>query len=654
MCGLAGFVDLNGQLKEPVNKLQRMVNTLAHRGPDDEGIWFDTEVGVGLGHRRLSILDLSPEGHQPMVSQSGRYVIVYNGEVYNFAALRAELDKLRYSFRGRSDTEVMLAVIEAWGLERAVNRFVGMFAFALWDRKSRQLHLVRDRLGIKPLYYGCVNGAFVFGSELKALRAYPGFAQPINRGALALLLRHQYIPAPHSIYEGVQKLLPGHILTLPLSRRVCENYKTLAYWSAKEIAEQGSAAPFTGTAEEATQQLDNLLREAVGLRMVADVPLGAFLSGGIDSSTVVALMQAQSTRPVKTFSIGFNEAGYNEAEHAKAVASHLGTEHTELYVTAEEAMAVIPRLPRLYDEPFPDSSQIPTFLVSQLARKHVTVSLSGDGGDELFHGYDRYFKARRMWQKIGWMPRGARAAIARSLKAVSPEVWAEALGVLIPLLPDKFRTPFPGNKVHSLADVLSMDRPDALYRREMSQWRNPAAVVLGAEEPMTALTDPTREARLPDFAQRMLFLDLISYLPDDILTKVDRASMGVSLEARVPMLDHRVVEFALRVPLSMKVRGGQGKWVLRQVLYKYVPKVLIQRPKKGFSVPMDVWLRGPLRDWAEALLDECRLRTEGYFTPAPIREKWREHIEGKFSWHRHLWDVLMFQAWLEAQTQNGE
>jgi len=653
MCGIAGFVDLNGQLTEPVNKLQRMIGTLVHRGPDDQGFWFDQQVGVGLGHQRLSIIDLSPQGHQPMASHSGRYVIAYNGEVYNFDALRTELESLGSGFRGRSDTEVMLAAIEAWGLERAVSRFVGMFAFVLWDHESRQLHLVRDRLGIKPLYYGYVNGAFVFGSELKALRAYPGFAQDIDRGALALLLRHGYVPVPYSIYQGVQKLLPGHILTLPLSRRGCETYKILAYWSAKEVAEQGSAAPFIGTAEEAVEQLDNLLREAVGLRMVADVPLGAFLSGGIDSSTVVALMQTQSTQPVKTFSIGFNEANYNEAQYAKAVAKHLGTDHTELYVTPEEAMAVIPLLPTLYDEPFSDSSQIPTFLVSQLARKYVTVALSGDGGDELFYGYNRYSMVSRRWQQIGWIPHRVRVALAGLLMGASPETWGKALDALIPKTSKKLRIQYLRDKVHNLADVLCIDGPDALYRRWVSQWREPTVAVLGAEEPTTVFTNPSRQAKLSQFSERMMFLDLVSYMPDDILTKVDRASMGVSLEARVPMLDHRVVELAWQLPLGMKIRNGQQKWLLRQVLYRYVLKSLIERPKMGFSVPIDAWLCGPLRDWAEALLDENRLRTEGYFAPAVIQQKWREHIEGKRRWHHQLWDVLMFQAWLEAGRENS-
>lgn len=629
MCGVAGFWDTSGQMGEPGATTRRMIRSLVHRGPDGHGIWFDRQAGVSLGHRRLAILDLSPEGHQPMVSSSGRYVISYNGEVYNFGALRAELERQGQAFRGHSDTEVMLAAIEHWGLERAVTLFIGMFAFALWDRQDRKLFLVRDRLGIKPLYYGQVNGSFVFASELKAFRAYPGFAGSIDRGALALLLRHNYIPAPYSIYEDIRKLLPGHILSLDIGNKDNLAVHAQAYWSARTVAEHGPTTPFRGSPEEAIEQLDTLLQDAVRLRMLADVPLGAFLSGGIDSSTVVALMQAQSSRPVKTFSIGFHETSYNEAEYAKAVAHHLGTEHTELYVTPEDAMQVIPKLPTLFDEPFSDSSQIPTFLVSQLARKHVTVSLSGDGGDELFYGYDRYAFSRRIWQAIAWMPWGARTWLGCMLTAASQRMRSR--------------------KLNTLAEVLSMDGPDALYQRVVSHWKDSASVVLNAEEPVTALTDPSRHALLPNFDERMMFLDMVSYLPDDILVKVDRASMGASLEARVPLLDHRVIEFAWRLPLGLKYNGGRGKWILRQVLDKYVPRELINRPKVGFGVPIKNWLRGPLREWAEAMLDEHRLHEEGYFDPVPIRKKWLEHQEGDFDWHFYLWDVLMFQAWLKRK-----
>ncbi len=625
---------------------QQMSYTLLHRGPDDGGIWVDAEVGIALGFRRLSILDLSSEGHQPMHSVSGRYVIVFNGEIYNFLELRQELEALGHYFRGHSDTEVMLASFSQWGLEGAIERFNGMFAFALWDRQERVLYLGRDRLGEKPLYYGCVGQTFLFGSELKALKAYPRFRAEINRDALALFVRHSCIPAPYSIYKGIYKLPPGTVLTW----KGDGDLTVIPYWSAKEAAELGVAKPFVGSESEAVARLEALLQEAVALRMVADVPLGAFLSGGIDSSTVVALMQTQSSQPVKTFSIGFYEESYNEAKDAKAVAQHLGTDHTELYVTPEEAIAVIPKLPSLYDEPFSDSSQIPTFLVSQLAKQRVSVTLSGDGGDELFGGYNRYFWGRSIWQKIGWMPQSFRQVAAHALTTLSPQIWEQLFTGMGSLLPTQLRQRQPGYKLHKLAEILAVDSPESMYRGLVSHWKKPESLVLGSLEPATTLTNPQKWARLADFTQRMIFLDTVTYLPDDILTKVDRASMGVSLEARVPFLDHRLVEFAWRIPLEMKIRNGQGKWLLRQVLYRHVPQKLIERPKMGFGIPIDDWLRGPLRDWAETLLDEKRLREEGFFNPQPIREKWTEHLSGERNWQYYLWDVLMFQAWLTANV----
>jgi len=626
-----------------------MADTLRLRGPDDGGAWVDADAGIALGHQRLSIIDLSLEGHQPMHSFCGRYVIAFNGEIYNYQDIRHELEQESQGYaipwRGHSDTEVALAAISRWGIEAAVRRFVGMFAFALWDRTERVLYLVRDRLGEKPLYYGRMGRSILFGSELKALRAHPDFKGEINRDALALYLRHNCIPAPYSIYRGIYKLPPGTMLAV--SDRDAPFPDPVQYWSVREAAEHGLAEPFTGSTEEAIAALDGLLRDAVGLQMVADVPLGVFLSGGIDSSTVVALMQAQSDRPVKTFTIGFNETGYNEAEHAKAVARHLGTEHTEFYVTPEEAMAVIPRLPALYDEPFADSSQIPTFLVSEMARRSVTVSLSGDGGDELFAGYNRYFWGRSIWKRVGWMPQPLRVAAAVALTAVSPQSWDRVFAAAKSLLPAKLKQSTPGDKIHKLAEVLAVESPEAMYRGLASHWKDPASVVLGSSEPPTALTDRRLWSDLPDFTQRMMYLDTVTYLPDDILVKVDRASMGVSLEARIPFLDHRVVEFAWRLPLSMKVRDGQGKWLLRQVLYQYVPKELVGRPKTGFDVPIDAWLRGPLRDWAEDLLGERRLSEERFFDPVPIRDKWNEHLSGARNWQYYLWDVLMFQAWLD-------
>jgi asparagine synthase (glutamine-hydrolysing) len=632
MCGLTGFVLTGKGLQNPQRVLHAMTDTLAHRGPDGEGVWFDTRDGVGLGHRRLSIVDLSQEGRQPMVSHSGRFVISYNGEVYNHKLLRDELEKNGAVFRGHCDTEVMLAAFDAWGVERAVQRFVGMFAFAVWDRDERRLTLVRDRLGIKPLYYGFVNGAFVFASELKALRPVPGFTSRLSRDALALLFRHNYIPAPYSIYEGIGKLRPGHLLTLRLNGAATPAMESTPYWSVAAAAEQGQRNPYEGSAEEAVEELDHLLHEAVGMRMMADVPLGAFLSGGVDSSTVVAMMQTQSVKPVKTFAIGFHEDAYNEAQHAKAVAAYLGTEHTELYVTPKEAMDVIPQLPALYDEPFSDPSQIPTYLVSRLAHAHVTVALSGDGGDELFHGYPRYFEAQSLWNKVAWMPPSLRRGMGGILAAS-------------PLM--RWRLP------RAVSEILSVEGPDALYRRFMSHWKNPAGVVMGALEPHTVFTDPAYQAELLDFRTRMTCLDLMSYLPDDILVKVDRASMGVGLEARVPLLDHRLVEFALRLPSKFKQRDGAGKWILRQVLYKYVPKYLIDRPKMGFGVPIDEWLRGPLREWGEHLLGARRLHEEGVLNVAVVRKKWQEHLQGKHDWQYYLWDVLMFQAWQEAEGGHG-
>jgi len=651
MCGIVGYLHRDGIVTAAV--AERMAMRIQHRGPDDTGVWLDEEAGLALAHRRLSIIDLSPAGHQPMVSASGRFVIVYNGEVYNFRDLRDEIEQGRIApaWRGHSDTEVLLAVIEAWGVKASLERLVGMFAFALWDREERVLCLARDRMGEKPLYYGWQQGTFLFGSELKALWAHPSFQGEINRDSLALFMRHNYIPTPYSIYKNIYKLMPGTMLILAAgdvaNRRMPE---VRPYWSAKAIVESGVERPFVGDTNEAVEQLDALLRDAVAGQMVADVPLGAFLSGGIDSNTVVALMQAQSSRPVKTFSIGFYEADYNEAENAKAVAQHLGTEHTELYVTPEEAMAVILKLPTLYDEPFSDSSQIPTFLVSQLTRKHVTVSLSGDGGDELFGGYNRYFMGKAIWDKVGWMPQRFRNFMAVGLQNLSPSRWDSLFTFFSPLLPMSFNHRLPGDKLHKLSEVLPAKSPESMYYGLISHWKYPAGVVLNAAEPPTSLTDRNCWTDLSDFTLHMMYLDLITYLPDDILTKVDRASMGVSLEARIPILDHRVVEFAWRLPLSMKIRNGQGKWILRQVLYKYVPKKLVDRPKSGFGIPIDSWLRGPLRDWAEALIDESRLRQEGFFDPQPIREKWAEHLSGKKNWAYHLWDVLMFQGWLERNT----
>lgn len=629
-----------------------MTERLRHRGPDDSDIWLHEEAGIGLGHRRLSILDLSAAGHQPMHSACGRYVVTYNGEIYNFRSLRQQLEGLGQKFRGHSDTEVLLAAVSQWGLQKALVSFNGMFAFALWDRETQTLHLCRDRIGEKPLYYGWMGKTLLFASELKALLAHPACKKEVDRNALALYLRHNYVPTPYSIYKGILKLAAGTVLTIGATRVDSEASAPtpVAYWSAKDAAEQGAREGFTGSEHEAAAHLESLLRDAVGLRMVADVPLGAFLSGGIDSSTVVALMQAQSEQPVNTFTIGFHEGVYDEARYAAAVAKHLGTAHTELYVTPAQAQGVIPRLPSLYDEPFSDSSQIPTFLISELARKHVTVALSGDGGDELFGGYTRYLWAQEIWEGIRWMPSALRTAAAWALTMASADAWSRGLYAVRGIMPRALRVQHAGDKLHKVAEVLSVEDYGALYHGLVSHWNAPASVVRGAVEPVTMLTDRSRWARVADFRQQMMFLDTVTYLPDDILVKVDRASMGVGLEARVPLLDHRLVEFSARLPLSMKIRDGRGKQVLRRVLEKYVPLELVDRPKMGFGVPIDTWLRGPLRDWAEELLDERRLEKEGFFSIAPIRQKWTEHLSGRRNWQYHLWDVLMFQAWLNEHA----
>ncbi len=651
MCGIAGYVDALGRSSgiELERGLIKMAVALSHRGPDDVGYWCDPQVGIGLSHRRLSVVDLSPAGHQPMASENGRYVIAFNGEIYNHLDLRRDLETsgAAPSWRGHSDTETLLAALGAWGIKAALKRCVGMFAFALWDRESRTLVLARDRMGEKPLYYGWQGKVFMFASELKALRAHPAFRGEVDRDVLTLFLRHNYVPAPYSIYKGIAKLQPGAYLKLAATDSAGVLPRLIFYWRAVDAARQ----PVREDLDDATaiDELDAGLRRAVGGQMVADVPLGAFLSGGIDSSVVVALMQAQSSRPVKTFTIGFHEKGYNEAGHAHAVAAHLGCEHTELYVTPEQAMAVIPCLPELYDEPFADSSQIPTFLVAQLARQHVTVSLSGDGGDELFGGYNRYFWASRIWRALGPAPHALRAGVARAITRLSPGAWNHLFDAARFAVPSRLRYANPGDKLHKLAEMLAARSPEEVYLYLVSQWKQPADLVPGAAEPPTILTDRRCWAPLERFESRMMYLDQMSYMPDDILVKVDRAAMGVSLETRIPMLDHRLVEFAWQLPMRMKIRDGQGKWLLRQLLYQYVPREMIERPKMGFGVPIDAWLRGPLRDWAEGLLSVERLAREGYFNPEPIRAKWQDHLSGRRNWAYYIWTVLMFQSWLERQ-----
>jgi asparagine synthase (glutamine-hydrolysing) len=623
-----------------------MANTLDHRGPDDSGIWTDQPAGIALGHRRLSILDLSPAGHQPMASAAGRYVIAFNGEIYNHLELRQTLGESGYNnaWRGHSDTETLLCAFEYWGVDKTLQAVVGMFAIALWDRHERVLTLARDRVGEKPLYYGWQGDTFLFGSELKALKAHPAFRADVDRGALTLLLRHNYVPAPYSIYEGIGKLPAGSLLQVSLAQRDAE---PVSYWSLAEVAHRGAASPFAGSDSDALNALEQYLGTAVRGQMLADVPLGALLSGGIDSTAIVAQMQANSTRPVRTFTIGFDEREYDEATQARAVAAHLGTDHTELRLNGEDALALVSQMPTMYDEPFADSSQLPTHLVMKLARQHVTVALSGDAGDELFGGYNRYLLAPNVWRRVGWMPASARRALGKGLTALSVHTInrlaspiARGLGIAL-----------PGDKAHKLGRSLHEIRSlDDLYVSLVSEWPQAESMVVDGHIPSNLLDDRTRWPELADPVARMMVLDGLTYLPDDILVKVDRAAMAVSLETRAPFLDRAVMEFAWSLPMHMKIRDGQGKWLLRQMLKRYVPPALVERPKMGFGIPLDAWLRGPLRDWAESLLGEDRLRREGYLRPEPVRAAWRAHLAGQASYGYRLWSVLMFQAWLEANS----
>ncbi len=648
MCGITGFVDRSrSRAAEELRAIaEQMSASLLHRGPDDGGVWVDAASGVALGHRRLSIVDLSPEGHQPMRSADGRFVLVYNGEIYNFDELRVSLESIGQIFRGHSDTEVLLAGFCRWGVRDTLKKTVGMFALALWDTTTRTLYLARDRMGEKPLYYGWHRDTLLFCSELKALQAHPAWEREIDRGAVALLMRYGYVPAPHSIYRGIHKLTPGTVLALR-----CDDVATArtavpeAFWSARERAEAADADPFSGSEAEAIDALEAALSDSVRMQMVADVPVGAFLSGGIDSATVVALMQSHSVRPVKTFSIGFHEAEYNEAPHAAAVARHLGTDHTDLYVTAHEAMLVIPTLPRLYDEPFADSSQIPTYLVAALARRQVTVSLSGDGGDELFCGYSRYGLAYRSWQTIAAAPSFVQKGLHAVVRSTPAHVLNAALQLSTPSIARRRRS---RGEWQQVAAALCDRSGDSFYRTVMSHWLEPEALMRDAGEAADVFVDRSRLPDLADFRKRMMYVDAISYLPDDILVKVDRAGMSVSLETRMPLLDHRVVELAWRMPIGLKVRDGVGKWLLRQVLYRHVPKALVERPKMGFGLPIDTWLRGPLREWAETLLGESRLKREGYFNAASVRTAWDAHLSGRVDQHSLLWNVLMFQSWLDS------
>jgi len=607
MCGVSGFISSEALTDSATQTLRSMAAAITHRGPDDSGAWHDAQTGVGLAHTRLSIVDLSPAGHQPMQSACDCYVMAFNGEIYNHVKLRDQLkaEEKAPAWRGHSDTETLLACFVAWGIEKTLQATVGMFAIALWDKQEQVLTLARDRMGEKPLYWCWCGDTLLFGSELKALKTHPAFKADIDRNALALLLGYNYIPAPYCIYQGIEKLRAGHFVQIKQGQ-ACESSVPVPYWSLKTVVDAGLANPFSGSDEQAVDRLEQQISDSIGLQMLADVPLGAFLSGGVDSSTIVALMQQQSARPVKTFAIGFNEPGYNEAQYAKEVAAHLGTDHTELYVGTKEALAVIPKLPHIYCEPFADSSQIPTFLVSQMAKQQVTVSLSGDGGDELFGGYNPYQFAPKVWQAISKLPFALRQLAANVLVGMP--------------LPDK---------LHKLLMVLPARDREVFYKVLMSHWQQPEQVVIGANAAPTVFDSPARWPQVDSFEHWMMAMDAQQYMADDILVKVDRAAMANSLETRVPLLDHRVVELAWQLPLHMKIRNGVGKWALREVLYRHVPRQMTERPKKGFSISLAQWLRGPLRDWAEALLEETRLKREGYFHAALIPKLWSEHQNGR-------------------------
>lgn len=663
MCGLTGILSpVSGDTRDLAAIIKRMTARLIHRGPDAEGIW--KEGGVALGHRRLSILDLSEAGAQPMHSSCERYVIAFNGEIYNHLDIREELDEIGATpaWRGHSDTETLLAGVVSWGLDETLRRAKGMFAIALWDRAKKCLYLARDRMGEKPLYWGWAGQTLIFGSELKALRAHPECPREVCRAALAQYLRFMYVPAPRSIHPGLYKLEPGTILTvdgfLPPSPpkvplRPGQTYGSLSihrYWSLTADIEAGARDPIRDQGE-AIAGLEKVLSAAVKRQMISDVPLGAFLSGGVDSSTIVALMQAQSDRPVQTFTIGFDDAAFDESPHAAAVAHHLGTEHSKLRVTDVDALDVIPNLPELYDEPFADSSQIPMHLVCRAARQNVVVALSGDGGDELFGGYNRYFWGPRIWDRLAMLPHPLRQGLGSIIRAVPLPVWDAAGSSYSRVRSGSSGISRLGDKAHRLGDRLrTVKTTDDLYRSLVSEWSIEAGILPGmSKNPVSQLDDPLPAFGVDDPAMLMMLQDMRSYLPDDILCKVDRAAMGVSLETRTPFLDPDVISLSTRLPMTMKIRDGKGKWALRQVLYGHVPPEIIERPKAGFAIPIGIWISGPLRDWAEGLLSQKRLDADGIFNTTIVRSAWEEHLSGRRDWTARLWAILMFQAWYAVQ-----
>ncbi len=648
MCGIAGVITKSSLTRQELEtKSLKITNTLEHRGPDDCGVWVDENAGVAFGQRRLSILDLSPLGHQPMLSEDKNLVIVYNGEVYNFKEIKDQLIPHGYKFKGGSDTEVILAAIHFWGLEAAVKKFIGMFAFAVYDIKAKKIHLVRDRLGIKPLYYGRLSdGSFLFASELKAIKAWDGFNESLDLKALALYFRHNYIPAPYSIFKSIKKLEPGYILTLDISKN--DFYPSLTcYWDVRNIFLEGIKNPWSGSEQEAIEVLNELLEDSVRLRLIADVPLGAFLSGGIDSSTVTSIMQFISNTSVKTFSIGFKEHSYDEAPMAKAVARHLGTDHTELYVTQEDAQCLVPTICHLWDEPFADSSQIPTLLVSKLARSKVTVALSGDGGDELFSGYDRYFNSLAIWDKKRLIPRPIQLFIGSFLNKMSYGGLRFISKTTKNILKKMGATDPGALSVYRISEILKAKNFPLFYGYTNSHWMFPSGLLLMRKDVLADIFYEELNEFKEHYLHLMTFLDLKTYLPDDILVKVDRATMGVALESRVPILDHRIVEFSAKIPTHLRIREGKGKWLLRQVLYKYVPKELVERPKQGFSVPIGEWIKGALKDWAQELISSSRLKREGILRADVIDILWKEHLRGEFNYEHLLWNVLMFESWVD-------
>lgn len=652
MCGIVGFIsgDQISNKEEAINIVSLMSEKVKNRGPDDEGYWIDEKVGIVLAHRRLSVQDLSQAGHQPMISQSGRYVIIFNGEIYNHFELRTQVEATdeeskvnkhnKFIWKGHSDTETILMCFERWGIDETLIKLHGMFAFAVWDRKLNELNLCRDKIGEKPLYYGWQNETFLFASELKAIKCHPKFDARIDRGALTLLMRHNYIPCPYSIYTDIYKLEPGCIAKLQLNNKVISKKY---YWSLESIAIDKSVNRFNGSAEDSVIELENLLTGAISSQMISDVPVGAFLSGGIDSSLVASIMQGLSSKPIRTFTIGYNNPSFNEAEYAKIIAQHLGTEHNELYVDNDDIKNVIPLLPTLFCEPFGDSSQVPAYLVSRLAKNNVSVTLSGDAGDELFCGYGRYSFTEKLSNYVLPIPLKIRKALAKTLLNTNIKNW-DYIGELIGY---NNNNRYLGDRIHKGACLLNSANLIELYRGVVSCTNTPSELIINGYEPSTQFNDSKSQFINLNSVEKMMLLDILTYLPDDNLVKLDRAAMGVSLEGRVPFLNHKIIEFALSLPLEYKRNNGIAKWPLRQILKKYIPNELFERPKMGFSMPLNDWLRGSLREWAEGLLLGSNLRTQGYFNSNLVANLWSQHINGQRNWGGVLWNILMFQAWLD-------